>query len=189
MTFDEAYYYGLRTIARMRALDELNKLILSAGGASILDGTSLASIDDDAIRHAETVWPRYYGTATHPGFSKAWSSIWYHAALQPSRFDIAVWQNVDGTKVLQGLAVGARSSGNSHLTLNWVERNFGPEYTRYGVLVPILSSFEHYAHLLGVDKVLIKNPVDPSKYERYGYEPIRIKGSTTLFLGKEMSDG
>lgn len=91
--------------------------------------------------------------------------------------------------MLQGLAVGTRSSGNEHLTLNWVERNFGPEYTRFGVLVPILSSFEHYAYLLGVDKVLIKNPVDPSRYERYGYAPIKIKSSTTVFLGKEMNHG
>lgn len=189
MQFDDAYYYGLRTIARKRALDDLNPLILAAGGASVLDGTSLASVDDEAISYAEKVWPTYYGLATHPGFAKAWSSIWYHAQLQSSRFDIAVWQKVNGVKVLQGLAVGTRSSGNSHLTLNWVERNFGPEYTRFGVLVPILSSFEHYAYLLGVDKVLIKNPVDPSKYERYGYKPIRIKGSTTLFLGKEISYG
>lgn len=71
MTFDEAYFYGLRTIARKRALDEMNALILSAGGASVLDGTSLASVDDDAIRYAEVVWPTHYGEATHHGFAKA----------------------------------------------------------------------------------------------------------------------
>ena len=189
MTYDDAYYYGLRTIARKRALDELNAKILAFGGAQAWSGTTLASIDGEAIGYAENIWPTHYGPRTHNGFVKPWSSIWYHAQLQPSRFDIAVWQDVDGRRVLQGLATGTRSSGNSHLTLNWVERNFGPEYTRYGVLVPILSSFEHYAHLLDVDRVLIKNPVDPSKYERYGYAPFRVRDSGTLFLSKEMKDG
>jgi hypothetical protein len=189
VTEEETYYWALRAVARKRALVELNSLILAYGGAKTWNGTTLASIDEEAIRYAEEVWPSYYGEDTHPGFVKPWSSIWYHALLQPSRFDIAVWQEIDGRRVLQGLATGTRSHGNSHLTLNWVERNFGPEYTRYGVLVPILSSFEHYAHLLDVDRVLIKNPVDPSKYERYGYTPFRISGSTTLFLSKEMKNG
>ena len=189
MTYDEAYHYELRTIARKRALDQLNSMIVSYGGAVTLNGTTLASINEEAIEYAEDVWPKYYGEDTHPGFAKPWSSIWYHAQLQPSRFDIAVWQEVGNQRVLQGLATGSRSHGNSHLTLNWVERNFGPEYTRYGVLIPILSCFEHYAHLLDVDRVLIKNPVDPSKYERYGYSPFGISGSTTLFLGKEMKNG
>lgn len=189
MIYDDAYYYGLRTIARKRTLDELNAKILAFGGAKVWQGTTLASIDDDAIKYAEEVWPRFYGPGTHPGFVKPWSSIWYHAQLQPSRFDIAVWQEIDGLRVLQGLATGTRSHGNSHLTLNWVERNFGPEYTKYGVLIPILSCFEHYAHLLDVDRVLIKNPVDPSKYERYGYAPFRIRDSATVFLSKEKEDG
>lgn len=189
MAFNEEYYYLLRTIARKRALDELNHKILVAGGAQAWTGTTLASIDDSAIKYAEGVWPKFYGPSTHPGFSKPWSSIYYHSLLQPARFEIAVWQEIEGKRVLQGLAAGTKSHGNDHLTLNWVERNFGPEYTRYGVLVPILSSFEHYAHLLDVKKVLIKNPVDPSKYERYGYARLRIKGSSTLFLSKELKNG
>jgi hypothetical protein len=189
MTYDDVYFYGLRTIARKRALDELNAKILKHGGAQVLNGTTLASINEEAVKYAEEVWPQYYGKDTHPGFVKPWSSIWYHASLQPSRFDIAVWQEVKGKRILQGLATGTRSHGNEHLTLNWVERNFGPDYTRYGVLVPILSSFEHYAHLLDVDKVLIKNPVDPSKYEKYGYAPFRISGSSVRFLKKEMKNG
>lgn len=189
MTNEEAYFYGLRTIARKRALDEINSKILAFGGANTWNGTTLASIDEEAIRYAEETWPKYYGSNTHLGFAKPWSSIWYYARLQPSRFDIAVWQVFGDQRVLQGMATGTRSHGNSHLTLNWVERYFGPEYTRYGVLVPILSSFEHYAHLVDVDRVLIKNPIDPSKYERYGYEPLRISGSTTLFLAKELKNG
>jgi hypothetical protein len=184
-----AYHYALRTIARKWALDELNARILLDGGASVIHGTTLASITDEAITYAEEIWPKYYSGSTHSGFVKPWSSIWYHANLQPSNFNIAVWQEVKGKRVLQGMAAGTRSSGNSHLTLNWVERNFGPEYTRYGVLLPILLSFEHYARLLDVDTVLIKNPVDPSKYERYGYKRVDIRKSKNDFLGKEMKNG
>lgn len=188
---EEAFFYGLRTIARKRALDDINARIKVDGGATVWSGTKLASITDEAIEFAESEWPKYYSQETHQGFSRAWSSIWYHSQLQPARFDVAIWQEVSGRRVLQGLAVGRASSGREHLTLTWVERYFGPEYTRFGILIPVLSCFEHYAHLLEVETVLIKNPVDPSKYERYGYRPLRIKGadSGTAFLGKEMKDG
>lgn len=186
---ETAYFYALRTIARKRALDEMNARLLKDGGASLLHGTTLASISDEAISYAEEEWPRYYSSGTHKGFVKPWSSIWYHTQLQPSNFNMAIWQEIKGKQVLQGLATGTRSHGNSNLTLNWVERYFGPEYPRYGVLLPILLSFEHYARLLDVDRVLIKNPVDPSKYERYGYKEKKIKKSTVDFLGKEMRNG
>lgn len=188
---EEAYYYGLRTIARKRALDEINSKIKSDGGAAVWHGTQLASISDEAIAYAENVWPNFYGVQTHLGFKKAWSSIWYHAKLQPARFDIAIWQDVGGRRVLQGLATGRASKGREHLTLNWVERNFGSDYHRFGILIPILSSFEHYGHLLGAHTLLIKNPVDPSIYTKYGYAPKEVKGSESNveFLGKEMSDG
>jgi hypothetical protein len=188
---EEAYYYGLRTIARKRALDDLNSRIMRDGGAAIWQGTKLASITPDAIDYAEQIWPKYYGSHTHNGFSKQWSSIWYHAQLQPARFDMAVWQEVGDDRILQGLAVGRASSGREHLTLNWVERNFGPEYTRFGILVPVLLCFEHYAHLLGCQRTLIKNPVDPSVYERYGYAAVKLQGSdsTAVHLAKELNDG
>jgi len=185
---EEAYFYGLRAIARQRTMEKLNRRILSDGGATTWHGTTLASISDEAIEYAEQVWPRHYGEKTHAGFVKPWSSIWYHAQLQPSNFNVAVWQEFSDSKVLQGIATGTRSHGNSHLTLNWVERNFGPEYTRFGVLIPILMCFEEYARLLDVDRVLIKNPVDPDKYKRYGYEPFDIRDSKTVFLSKEMSN-
>ena len=150
--------------------------------------TELASVTDEAVEYATNVWPKYYGPDTHLGFCNPWTRIIRHARLQPSRFEIAVWQAVNGVRVLQGLAAGTRSHGNENLSLNWVERNFGPEYSRFGVLLPILSCFENYARLLGVHRVLIKSPVDPSKYERYGYSRVSMK-SPTLFFGKEMNDG
>ena len=188
---DKAYYYGLNTIARNDTLNFLNNRIKKDGGAVEWDGTELASISDEAIEYAETEWPKYYSNSedSHQGFSKAWSSIWYHTNLQPSNFNLAIWQKLNGNKVLQGLAVGKTSEGKEHLTLNWVERNFGPQYHRFGILIPTLMCFERYASLLGCKRVLIKNPIDPSKYTRYGYKSFPVSKSITNFLAKEIPNG
>jgi hypothetical protein len=79
--FEEAYYYGLRTIARKVALDEINERVKTEGGATIWNGTLLASVDAEAIAYAEDIWPKYYDNDTNPGFEKPWSSIWYHAQI------------------------------------------------------------------------------------------------------------
>lgn len=184
---DEAYYYALRVLARNDAMKRLNARILRDGGALEWDGTSLASINDEAIFYAETEWPKWYGEMTHYGFVKPWAKIWDHAQRQPANFNVAVWQRVGSENVLQGMATGAVSSGREHLTLNWVERNFAPTYLRFGVLIPVLLCFEGYGRLLGVRRLLIKNPVDEAKYKRYGYADVEIHKSTTRYLGKEIS--
>lgn len=184
---DAAYYYALRALARNDAMKKLNARILRDGGAAEWDGTSLASIDDEAVFDAETEWPRWYGESTHHGFVRPWPKIWAQAQLQPANFNVAVWQEVNNERVLQGMATGTASSGREHLTLNWVERNFGRTYLRFGVLIPILLCFEGYGRLLGARKLLIKNPVDEMKYKRYGYADVEIHKSTTRYLGKEIS--
>lgn len=184
---DVAYYYALRVLARDDAMKRLNARILRDGGAAEWNGTSLGSIDDEAIFHAETEWPKWYGEATHCGFVRPWARIWAQAQLQPASFNVAVWQEVNHRRVLQGMATGAASSGREHLTLNWVERNFAPTYLRFGVLMPILLCFEGYGRLLGARRLLIKNPVDETKYKRYGYTDVEIHKSTTRYLGKEIS--
>ena len=55
------------------------------------------------------------------------------------------------------------------------------------MLLPILACAEEYAKLIKCKRVLIKNPVDPSKYERYGYEPYRIPRVYAPYLCKELS--
>ena len=188
---EEAYYYYLRTIARDDTVGLLKARMSKDGGAAVWHGTRLASIDDEAINYAETVWPKYYSSSgtSHTGFKKAWPSIWYHTKLQPSNFNLAIWQTVNGIDVLQGMAAGKTSDGKKHLSLNWVERNFGPEYHRFGILVPVLMCFERYAELLGCDRALIKNPVDPSKYSRYGYNLFNVRKSVTTFMAKEFPNG
>lgn len=186
---EKAYFYYLRTIARDETIRLMNERMLRDGGADVWNGTKLASIEDEAVDYAEKTWPKHYSDNTHLGFSKAWSSIWYHTELQPSNFNLAIWQTINGEEVLQGLAVGTTSTGKKHITLNWVERNFGPEYHRFGILVPILMCFERYGQLLGCDKVLIKNPVDPNKYRRYGYNSFIVRKSSMNFLAKEIPNG
>ncbi|WP_299838959.1 hypothetical protein [uncultured Paracoccus sp.] len=184
---DEAYYYALRALARKDAMMRLNARILRDGGAQEWDGTSLASINDEAIFYAETEWPKWYGEKTHYGFVKPWEKIWNHTQRQPANFNVAVWQSVENQNVLQGMATGTASSGREHLTLNWVERSFAPTYLRFGALIPVLLCFEGYGRLLGVRRLLIKNPVDEAKYKRYGYVDVEIHKSTTRYLGKEIS--
>lgn len=186
---EEAYFYGLRTIARKRTLDAINCRIMRDGGAVEWDNSTLASIDDEAVQFAEQEWPKFYNEQTHEGLAKPWSSIWYHANLQPSNFNLAIWQEFENKKILQGLAVGSTSEGKEHITLNWVERYFGPEYPRHGILIPVLLCLENYAALLGSQRILIKNPVDPSKYKKYGYAPFRIRKSCSEFLCKEIPNG
>lgn len=187
---EEAFFYYLRTVARARTMEALNQHIKKDGGAVDWHGTTLASIDTEAIEYAEKSWPDHYADSTHHGFKKAWSSIWYHTSLQPSNFNLAIWQERSaGKRVLQGLAVGNTSEGKKNLTLNWVERNFGPDYCRFGILMPILHCMEEYAALIGCERILIKNPVDPPIYRRYGYAPFKIRKSKTVFLTKEIPYG
>jgi hypothetical protein len=84
------------------------------------------------------------------------------------------------------MALGKPSSGKTHLTINWVERSFAPTYLRGGTLLPILACAEEYAKLLGCKRVLIKNPIEPSKYARYGYAPYRLRNVSSAYLCKEL---
>ena len=89
-------------------------------------------------------------------------------------------------RFLQGLALGKPSDGKTHLTINWVERSFAPTYMRGGILLPILACAEEYARLSGCRRVLIKNPDEPSKYARYGYETYRLRRVSAAYLCKEL---
>lgn len=189
LIFDEyklAYYYTLRTEARRRVVSQLNKRIKSPDHRDIWRGITLASMNMEAIEYARIEWPKYYGDDTHPGLSYSWERLYYKFGMMPDHFGLAVWQEYDDKKLLQGLVFGKPSRAKTHLTINWVERSFEPTYFRGGVLIPILACAEEYATLLGCDRVLIKDPIDPSVYERYGYAPFELhKGAT--YLGKEMA--
>ncbi|HEY8161339.1 MAG TPA: hypothetical protein VIF34_03605 [Methylocystis sp.] len=183
-----AYYYALRTIARTEVADSINERVRKYGGTNHSGGLTLCSINKEAIDFARKEWPKYYGDKTHNGFEYSWETLYRKFTARPSFFDLAIWQQVNGERVLQGLALGKPSNGKTHLTLNWIERSFAPTYLRGGALLPILACAEEYAKLLGCHRVLIKDAVDPQKYERYGYTSFKLPKVTGSYLYKEISN-
>jgi hypothetical protein len=186
--YDYAYYYALKSEARRRVVSALNSKIKSFGNRVAWDHLTLCSIDKEALEYARLEWPKYYGPNTHQGFMYSWERLHYKFASRPAYFDLAIWQVVDGLKVLQGMALGKPSHGKTHLSINWVERSFAPSYFRGGILLPVLACAEEYAKLLGSQRVVIKDPVDPEKYGLYGYGPLRIPQVGDC-LAKEISYG
>jgi len=186
ITPKHAYYYGLRTAARQAVADDFLHIIKGAQGHSVWNGMVLGSIDKDAIDYARLEWVKYYSDDTHRGFIYSWEALHKKFLPVPSFFDLAIWQRIGDQAILQGMALGKPSDGKTHLTINWVERSFAPSYLRGGVLLPILACAEEYAKLLQCKRVLIKNPIDPSKYGRYGYKPYRLDGVKAAYLYKEL---
>lgn len=188
------YYYVLRTEARRRTMNYLNRRIKSDEDRQRWSGMTLCSVlgpqIGDALDFAANRWPQFYSDKTHHGFSKSWEQLAHSFNNHPDQFDLAIWQRVDDEQVLVALALGSPSHGRTHLTIKWVERYFGPNYVTGRALEPILTCAEEYAILMGCERVLIKDPVDPNKYERYGYaaykHPNVPHGGN--YLCKEVSD-
>lgn len=186
------YFYLLKSEARKRTLDAVNKRLLKTGGIDHWNKTTLCSIIGrdigDAVQFAKTEWPEYYSPSTHTGFSESWERLVYRYLPRNDHFDLAIWQNVDDRQVLVAMALGNPSHARTHLTVKWIERFYGPNYLAGRALWPILTCAEEYAKLLGCERVLIKDPVDSGKYERYGYKQYRhphvAHGGD--YLGKEL---
>lgn len=189
-----AYYYALQNIARERTAESLNRRLLKTGDIQRWDNLTLCSIlsdKGDALKFAEEEWPKHYGDETHKGFATKWTELVYKNLKDTDHFNLAIWQKVEEEQVLVALALGNPSKRRKYMTLKWVERFFGHNHLSGRVLWPILTCAEEYARLLGCERVLIKDPIDPEKYERYGYETfvhpgVRFGGS---YLGKDMTYG
>ena len=181
-----AYYYALRTIARAQVAESLNSKIRQPGVYEAWRGMTLCSIDKAAYDFARLEWPKHYSSETHNGFVQSWERLFYRFANRPSFFDLAIWQDIGGEKVLQALALGKPSHGKTHLVLNWVERSFAPTYLQGGILLPVLACAEEYAKLIGARRVLIKDAVDPAKYGRYGYRPCSLPRRWGNYLEKDV---
>lgn len=174
---NRAYYYFLKSEARDRTAAALNRRINSADDRLRWGRLTLCSIlgsdVGSAVEFAETEWAKFYGDSTHHGFVHSWGRLAKQHWNAPDHFDLAVWQKIDEKQVLVALALGNPSHSRTHLTIKWVERYFGHSYLAGRALEPILTCAEEYAKLLGSQRVLVKDPVDPVKYERYGYAPYR----------------
>lgn len=181
-----AYYYSLRIASRNVVAQSINLKIRKSRNPLPWAGLVFGSITKDALDQARTEWPKYYSDQTHNGFVESWESLHKKFQAIPSFFDLAIWQHIDGSDVLQGLALGKPSDGKTHLTINWVERSFAPTYLKGGILLPILACAEEYAKLLGCKRVLIKNPIDPSQYQRYQYYPYALRRVKAAYLCKEL---
>lgn len=168
------YYYALLSEARARTEKALNSRIMRENESlQFFDKTTLCSIHSpempDALNFADSEWPKYRGPSTFEGFGISWHDIARPKLADPDAFNLAIWQEIEGNQVLAALAVGNPSHARTHLTLKWVERFYGPTYIGSRVLVPVLTCAEEYAKLLGSERVLVKDPLAPHKYERYGY--------------------
>lgn len=189
---DYAYYYVLNNEARKRTVEAINKRLLKSGNIKRWDKLTLCSIVGgevgDAFKFAAEKWPKYYSEDTHTGFPESWEKLYFRYFQGNDLFELAIWQEVENEQVLVALALGNPSHARTHLTVKWVERFYGPNYLSGRALWPILTCAEEYARLLGSERILIKDPVDSVKYERYGYTPychpnVAYGGN---YLGKEL---
>lgn len=183
-----AYYYVLKAEARRIVAEALNRKNEEAGTSDAWSKVSLASIDQEALDQARLEWPKHYSDQTHNGFQHSWETLYRKSCVRPAHFDLAIWQIVDGKRVLQGLALGKPSNAKTRLALNWVERSFAPTYLKSGILLPVLACLEEYGKLLGARHVVIREPIDPEKYGRYGYARQRLKAVGKVMM-KELSYG
>lgn len=184
-----AYYQTLRLEARSRVVDALNRRISTPEDREKWRGITLSSINTEAIDYARTHWPRYYSNDLFNGMPYSWERLYFKFHAIFSNFNIAVWQEYDDIKILQGLAFGKPSKGKTHLVVNWLERSYEPPYFPGGVLLPILASAEEYAKLLGCERVLIKDAVDPLEFQGYGYAPHKLPNVRASYLAKELDHG
>jgi hypothetical protein len=185
-----AYYYALRLSARNVVANAMILRMRRTGQGGLWQPLVLSSINPEAIRQATEEWPRYYSAETHMGFTISWEQIYRKFSMRPSFFDLAVWQNIEGKQILQGLSIGRPSRGKKNLNLHYIERSFAPTYLKGGILLPVFACAQEYAKLLECERLVIRNPIDPAVYTRYGfkdYDPGH--GTSGRFMSKEIEHG
>ena len=180
------YYQTLRLDARSKVVDALNRRSKQQPDKETWRGLSLASISQKATDYARLEWAKYYDGENRQPFAYSWEHLFLSYSMIPANFNIAVWQTVDGQEILRGMALGRPSKAMRHLSINWLERSYVQPKFKGGVLLPILASAEVYAKLLGCDRVLIKNAVDPSAFGQYGYAPSDQTPKGASYLSKEL---
>ena len=189
MPLDEykyAYYQTLRLEARSAVVKALNRRAKEQTDRSTWSGLSLASISSEAIEYSRIEWPKNYSGDTYQALPFSWEHLFYSYLRSPAHFNIAVWQTVGEEKILRGMALGRPSKAMRHLSLNWIERARASPSFKGGILLPILASAEQYAKLIGCERILVKNPVDPAEFAQYGYTPSDLAPKGATYLGKEI---
>lgn len=190
--FDEykyAYYYTLRRQARERVADALNDRIKTDIHRETWRAITLASIKKDAVEYAQFKWSQHYDGETHRSLPITWERLYRSYSAKASHFNVAIWQSLPEGYILRGMAFGKPSKGKTHLTINWLERSPEPDYFKGGVLLPILSCAEEYAKLLGCERVLIKDALNPNEFEKYGYTKTDKAPKKGNYVAKELENG
>jgi hypothetical protein len=182
---DTIYYYVLRSRARLRIAEAISKIALKTKTQSKWNIT-LASISQKSLDYARLNWPKYYSGDTNSVMPRSWDKLYHSYSQQPSFFDLAIWIGNEETGDLVGMALGRPSHSKKLLSINWIERSNGPTYFDGGVLLPILGCAEEYGKLIGVERIMIRDPVDALEFERYGYSPIKRPGVSGSYLCKEL---
>ena len=185
-TADDIYYYFLRCAAREKVAGAINQKVKDGQIQQQWSRITFSSIGRAEIDYARLEWPKHYSASVHNGLPYSWEKLLFRFCPKPSYFDLAIWQQIGETKILQGLALGRPSNGKRHLVINWIERSFGSDYLKMGVLLPILSCAEEYAKLIGAERVLIKDPINEHEFGRYGYHRDQRPKGAGVYLSKEL---
>ncbi len=187
-----AYAYMLRQIARKRIIEAINQRCLRDGMISTWGGTTVCSIDGkdagDAFEYSGEIWASNTANAAVNKFGATWKDIYRKNVINPYLFDVAIWQQIGDNQVLVALAIGYPSNNRGHLTLKWIDINKNNNNIGGRAIWVILGCAEEYAKLLGCDKVLINEPVDPDIFNEYGYVRFRHPNVPNggNYLGKEL---
>lgn len=182
-----AIYAQMKLAAREQTTKNFKRMIKTRADFDRWDGTVLRSIQPDALQYARVEWPKFYNNSgKFNGFEKGWDELYRIYHHRPSFFDLAIWQRVGGEDVLQGLCLGRPSRGKTHLSLHWIERSFAPTYMKGGILDPVIDCALQYAKLLECERILIKNPIDSTLYDRYGFRPCKVPNTRGDYLSKEL---
>jgi hypothetical protein len=181
----ETYYAELKRLARERVKESIERKFDQGADQLNWRMMELASIDSESIAYASSEWRRFYSEDTHSGFDIGWERLYHKFRCNPAFFDLAIWQIIDGKRVLQVMALGKPNRGKRYISLHWIERSFAPTFMQRALLVS-LACLEEYARLLRVNNVRIKDPVDARKYQRYGYVLVKVPQSKSVWMRKEL---
>lgn len=174
-------YVVMRYLAMAITAKDLTVFTATNGGEDIYHNIVLSHIESEelgsASEYAEKHWPaREWMTYSHQKDLVSWKSLARKASCDTDRFEVALWQRVNGEQHLVGLALGTPSNARKHLTIKWLDIRVGLSYTRRKPLPVILDCAEQYARLLGCNRVLIRQPNDSLVFKQYGYEPYHHDG-------------
>lgn len=181
-------YDQLKFIARQHVAESFSRRFQLEGQVHLWDNTILESISDAALEYAANVWPKYYDPENGiNGLGSGWAEFYKKYFYTPSFFDLAIWQKINGERVLQGLCLGRPSRGKEHLRIFRVESSRAPNYFKGGIYAPMLACAQRYAEFLECERLIVKKTIDINGLSKYGFQPFNLRQGYGDFLSKELT--